>query len=178
MEFNPAQKQQYRAFKALYRTAFPACERQPFWFLLRQQKRGASRLYAATDESGNFLGLAVLVPREGIVMINYLAVAESARGSGVGGQILAAIRALYPYHRIVLEIETPDPASPDYSLRARRETFYLRSGYTRTGVRLHIGGNDMTLLSLGGHVSYEEYCKIQKHALGPFIWKRLHVHPL
>ena len=75
------------ALRKLYRKAFPKCEQKPLWLVwLVKQKRKADVWIAEKD--GEFAGFAITMNGADLVLLDYLAVAEKFRGTGVGTQIL------------------------------------------------------------------------------------------
>ncbi len=76
-----------------------------------------------TDDKGAVLAMMVTWRRRDYAYLEYLAVAEQARGQGVGAFILEQLCSEFP-NRVILEI---DPPVDDVSLR--RLGFYRRHGF-------------------------------------------------
>ncbi len=108
----------------IYVDALPANERKPVAWLRSLPCGHASSALLVAERDRAVLGFAVLfVPTTGIdaALLEYLAVAEAARGGGVGGQLFAHAVALAG-RAVLIEIETGD-ADAD-----RRRAFYRRLG--------------------------------------------------
>lgn len=165
MELTIARDEFLRWTQQLYLDAFPACERKPFEMLEAMQREGRGQILAITGE-GNFLGMAVVLFWEDIVLLDYLAVASDGRGRGTGSEALRLLRRRFPGRRLLIEIEQPDDDAPDNFLRVRRRQFYLRAGFQPMEIRILLGGVPMELLSVGGGVSWEEYRRLQVSLIG------------
>lgn len=150
----------------LYLEAFPAAERKPFAMLTEMQRQGLGEILAMVDENGAFLGLAVVLRRGDLALLDYLAVAPEGRGRGVGSETLRQLAERFAGCRLLIEIELPDEAASNNAQRLRRKQFYLRAGFAEMDVRISLGGVPMELLSLGGAVSWEEYRRLQVELIG------------
>lgn len=153
--------------EALYLRAFPAQERRPFDELLDAEGAQRPEMLAFTDEHGRFCGLAFLLYAVGLAHLIYFAVDEALRGQGVGTQMLALLDARTAGTPLMADIELPGRGE-NRAQRARRKQFYLRCGYTETGVRYDWKGERYEVLCRGGTVSRAQY-----HA----FWEALYGKP-
>ena len=107
----------------IYVSALPACERKPVSWLRSLPGRADYRLLLA-EAAGAVVGFAVLFVPTGpadAALLEYMAVAESARGGGVGGRLLAeALRAAG--RPVLIEVQSADADA------GRRRAFYRRHG--------------------------------------------------
>ena len=178
MELKIAQGDMLRRAETLYLEAFPDCERKPFSMLEAMQQEGRGRILSAADGT-DFLGLAVVLFWQDVVLLDYLAVAPEGRGHGVGSEMLRALQEMFPGKRLLIEIELPEREAPDNLFRERRKRFYLRAGFRPMEIRLSLAGVPMELLSLGGDVSWDEYYRLQVGLIGPErVRTLLHLHRL
>ena len=143
------------ALTALYERSFPANERRPLEPLLTDETGHAAVLCVVRE--GAFCGFLCLLRANGLAHIIYFAVPEALRGRGIGAEALAAVRAMYPGERVIVDIEQPDERAGEGDLRRRRMAFYLRCGYAETPVRYDWRGEKYVILSCGGNVTGEEF---------------------
>ena len=54
--------------------------------------------------------------------------------------------------------------------RIARRRFYLKNGFTSADIFVEGAGGDMEILNFGGKVSPEDYMRLQKYALGRFLF--------
>ena len=142
--------------KRLYKCAFPIEERKPFSIIRKMQKKGKTDLWYFED-NGKFIGMAATINGEGEILIDYFAVAERARGQGLGTAMLKALIEHYKPKGVFLEIEIPYEHSKNYLQRMRRKEFYLRAGLYEMGTRAKLFGVDMELLGVGCNFDFDEY---------------------
>ncbi len=179
MQLTIAKNELLDQVETLYLEAFPAAERKPFSMLEEMQRQGLGEILAMTDDNEAFLGLAVVLRRGDLVLLDYLAVAPEGRSRGVGSETLRQLAARFAGSRLLIEIELPDEAAANNSQRLRRRQFYLRAGFAELDVRVSLAGVPMELLSLGGAVSWEEYHQLQVELIGrENVEKMLRLHQL
>ena len=145
----------YAQFTGLYVRSFPENERRPLKPLIHDPT-GAGQVFAVLEHDA-FAGLAVLLTVGDITHIIYLAVCEECRGRGLGSEIIKAIRELFPGHRIIADLEEPEPFADNEVQRARRVRFYIRNGFAPTQIRYRWEGEDYVIYTLGGDVTREEF---------------------
>ena len=144
---------QMREVKKLYQRAFPKEERKPFALILKLRREGRCEiLHFSLDNE--FLGLAITIRGEGLVLVDYFAVTEERRGQGVGSLMMEEVLERYTGMGVFLEIECP---KGDGGLTDRRLEFYRRAGYRELSVRVKLFGVDMILLGVRCTLSFEEY---------------------
>ena len=125
-------------------------ECKPLSRIEQAMRTGKYRSFGAAAD-GETLAYAFFVTLEGgLWLLDYLAVREDLRGSGLGSAFLRALQetALPADGRVLLETEDPDwaqdAAEREHCLRRLR--FYLRSGMTDTGVRAAVWGAEYRVL--------------------------------
>lgn len=157
----------------LYRSAFPKSERKPFSLIRKNQKTGKSDIWYF-EEDGQFAGLATTINDEnGMVLLDYFAVAENRRDQGYGSKMLRLLLQQYEGKRLFGEIEIVDEKAENYLDRKRRKQFYLRLGLTALDVHVKLFGVDMELMSNGCSVSFPEYLEFYRRNLGEFAVKNI-----
>ncbi len=170
MEIKKVQASQWGQVKAIYMEAFPKAERKPFFLLRRAVRKGRSQLYLALD-NGIVAGFISVIPYQGMVMVEYLAISNKIRGKGTGSKLLSEICRQYAAHRILLMIEQIDENADNAQQRIARKKFYLKNGFEPCSfIALGVSG-PMEVLSCGCKVSGDEFLKIQKHALGRLLFR-------
>lgn len=78
---------------------------------------------------GKFVGFAVTLILSDLVMIDYFAVSESCRGTGIGSEALKNLFARYNGKRVMLVAEEENPEAANASQKAKRIRFYLKNSY-------------------------------------------------
>ncbi len=151
-----ADRNDHSRIKGLYKSAFPAEERIPFFLLKRKARQGRAAMLAAKEENC-FVGFIYLVDYRDLVYLFFFAVDPSMRGSGNGGEILRLLRERYPDKRIFLAREQLNPEADNYELRCRRREFYLRNGFTDLPCRIQEAGVVYDAMGIGGNISAREY---------------------
>ncbi len=154
--------------EALYLSAFPKSERKPYELMVGKQEEGFVDIFSL-EEDNEFIGLAILVKKADLVLLDYFAIDDEKRGGGYGSRALEAIFSYYSGKRLVLEIESTVGEAPNYEDRIRRKAFYLRNGLTELFCSVRLFGIEMELLSNGHAVSFEEYQGIYAAAFGARI---------
>lgn len=140
----------------LYMGAFPASERKPVSMILRKAKQGVTDIWCVMKD-GCFAGLAITINSPQVILLDYFAIREDQRGSGVGSEALASLLAHYSGKGLFVEIESTLTDAPDKAMRQRRKEFYLRAGLVPMGVEMKLFGVDMELLGKGCKLDFEGY---------------------
>lgn len=162
-----------RPLKRLYKSAFPRYERKPFGLVLKNRREGKAEILAALDENGEFCGLAILHFIDDLMLLAYFAVSPSARGQGIGTELLRLLHERFSDRRFFLEIELPDPKNDPSGIKSRRKDFYLRNGMNETGLFVRLFGVEMEILSFQCAVSFEEYFKLYRSVTGKIVEKNI-----
>lgn len=125
-----ATRAQRAAFLSIYRNAIPLSERKTDAAILAMADRPDCVLELA-ERGGAAVGFLILYRSSTypVALLEYLGVAASARGSGLGGRLFARVAAHAHGHTLLMEVETDrDTAAPDHAQRVRRKRFYARQG--------------------------------------------------
>ena len=86
----------------LYLCAFPAEERKPFSMIVKMHRKGASDVWRFT-RNGKFAGLIITINGEKHILLDYLAVDQKQRGTGIGTEILQLMRKHYAGKGVFLD---------------------------------------------------------------------------
>ncbi len=141
----------------LYYNSFPNNERKPFKLILDKCKQNKMELIAITGDSDEFLGLAITILYEDIVILDYFAISPNYRGKNIGSEALQKIFNLYEDKRLLLEIEDPDVVSENQAERIRRKSFYLKNNMTVMPYKISLFDIQMEVLTYNCFVSFEDY---------------------
>ena len=155
--------------KNLYLRAFPAAERKPFFIIRKKQAEGSMEILSIENDDGDFIGLAITILYNNIVLLDYFAINDNRRNGGAGSAALHLLFERYSGKRFLLEIEAPDIPSENTQERIRRKAFYLRNGMTVMPFRVNLFGIEMEILTNGLQVSFEEYHSIFTHLFTPWM---------
>ena len=161
----------FHTVEDLYLSAFPKQERVPPKVLLGQTKRDVVKFNAYYDED-EFVGLSYTVTYGDLTYLFFLATRSDVRSKGYGAQILECIKAQHPNSRIVLNLEAQDETADNSEQRKKRKAFYLKNGYTPTGMTLEVRGNVLELLFLAdkGTCTEDEFKALFKKFWGPIVF--------
>lgn len=140
----------------LYQKAFPASEKKPFSMIVKMHRKGVSDVWRFTRE-GKFAGLIITINGPEHILLDYLAVEESSRGTGIGSEILALMRTHYAGKGVFLEIESPYEPCDNREERLRRKHFYEKCGMQSMGVFVWLFGVKMELLGFDCALSFRQY---------------------
>jgi ribosomal protein S18 acetylase RimI-like enzyme len=122
-------------FARVYEQSFPPSERDDTRSLMASIARG-ERLCFAASESGELIGLAVVLPltTAPVALLEYLAVDAPCRNRGIGSRLLRHMSKALPGHAarlqgILLEVEpTETEDQGERGDRLRRIAMYERNG--------------------------------------------------
>lgn len=135
---------------------FPDNELKPLQMIENALAAGAYVCLGAVAE-GEIAAYAFFVLSGENALLDYLAVEESLRDRGLGGQFLRLLSEgpLRAYAQVLVEVENPDRArdAAEYETRRRRLAFYLRNGLQDTGVEVWLYHVDYRILSMTGEPS-------------------------
>ncbi len=167
MKFTQIQPSQWNQVKEIYMEAFPKAERKPF-FLLKKSKK--VQIFTAAEED-RVLGFAAVIPMGKLVMVDYLAVNSKIRSKGTGSFLMQELCRTYQGKKVVLLIERLDASAENQQQRIARRRFYLKNGFTSSGLLVNGVSGTMEIMNFGGEVSPEEYLNLQEYALGHLLFK-------
>ena len=169
-----ADKVRLKKVKELYINSFPAREREPFWYLKRQTKKGRVNIKTVETEDGKFVGELITTFYDDIILIDYFAIAAEFRNLGIGSDIIKTVKEQYADMKIVLEIESTREKADNSEQRNRRKRFYEANGFTSMNYYVSLFGVEMEIMTFGGDVSFEEYHALYEMEMGRFIsrWVR------
>ena len=159
----------------LYHRAFPHYERKPFAVIRRMRRAGKTDVWVLR-QNGHFAGLAITINGDNLILIDYLAVSEKARGQGVGSAALHALADSYPGCGLFVEIESPFEPGDDQPVRQRRRAFYERCGFAPARTMVSLFGVAMELMCRGFRLSFEEYHHF--YCTHYSQWAGQHIKPL
>lgn len=148
-----------------YQKSFPASEKKPFSMVLKARRQGNGEIFCIEDSSKRFVGLAIVVLYQDMVLLDYFAISEKLRGKGAGSEALRLLQKQYTGKRLFLEIESTLEECEDLTIRQRRKDFYLRNGMSEDGVEVFLFGVRMELLVYECKISFEEYHAVYRQIL-------------
>ena len=163
---------QYARIKALYKRAFPRCERKPFSIIRKMHTKGKTDIWYFEDDKG-FLGFAATINGEREILIDYFAVSEKRRGQGSGRKMLSALLDYYSPLGVFLEIEIPYESAENYAERVRRKNFYIRTGLVPMNTRAKLFGVDMELLGFNCSFDFDKYRNFYLTNYGKFAYDNI-----
>lgn len=154
----------YRKISRLYRTAFPADERAPMWFMALKAERENVDFWGLYAD-GKWAGLAYVINENDASYLFYLALSEELRGKGLGSKALQSLLIHYEGQRLFLALEQLDEAADNFDERQKRRRFYLKNGLKP--LPLTIREATVTYDVMGtGDVKPEDYENMMKKYLG------------
>ncbi|MGN0619321.1 MAG: hypothetical protein ACI4J7_09910 [Ruminiclostridium sp.] len=170
---NNPDNESLKELKRLYLSAFPRCERKPFFMIKQLKSKGKAEILSIETDSGEFIGLAISVFYKDIVLLDYFAMSETVRGQGKGSEALKLILNRYSDKRFLLEIENTDGITDASSEKLRRKSFYLKSGLVKSDFNVMLFGVPMEILTDGSKISFEEYSALYRNAVGKRLASRI-----
>lgn len=130
---------------------FPKNERKSLAIIESAIQKGNYRCYGFIEES-HILAYAFFVTIDNLFLLDYFAVDETRRGTGIDGKFLPALcETVLPDAEVaVLEVEDPDEAqsNADREKRERRFRFYRNNGMVDTGVKANVFWTDYRILRM------------------------------
>ncbi len=131
---------------------FPANERKPYKAIERMYYAGCYEGLGLFEE-GNLVAYAFFVQTKDkqIRLLDYYAVLEAYRSSGVGSIFLGKMKEWYKENSCIL-LETEDLAlalnEEERQLRSRRNAFYLKNGVRETDIHVSYFAADYQIFYL------------------------------
>lgn len=121
----------YQQVMAIYKSSFPANERQPESTVKQRVDKGDSILYALVNEEKEVVAFAMFwdFRNSEFVLLDYFAVKKKFRNKGYGSYLLKNVFKLFikKQKTVVAEIEHPK-FGRNRKDRMKRLDFYLRNG--------------------------------------------------
>lgn len=139
---------------------FPTDELKPFSIIENLWKKGLYQGYgfyekydAIAGQSDVLRGYAFVMsdPDTGMLLLDYFAICEEARGQGYGGKALALLKeACQEWKGIIFEVEDDESTKVEAEklLRQKRISFYEQNGVKMTKKRSSVFGVDYKLMVL------------------------------
>lgn len=152
----PAGFRQWAEVYCLYQKAFPKSEKKPFSMIRSMHKKGKTDVWRFERE-GSFAGIIITINGKENILLDYLAVDEKQRGTGIGSEILQLMHAHYAGKGVFLEIESVYEDCENKAERIRRKHFYEKCGLQSMEVFVWLFGVKMELMSFGCKMTFEEY---------------------
>lgn len=130
---------------------FPKKEIKSLELLQNLYDKGISKVYGVYEKTTLKAYAIFEKPQnDNVVLLDYLAVHKMDRGTGLGGTFVKEFKNIfYDVDAIVAEIEDISKASSEEQefIRTRRKRFYLKNGFSETGVLTQAdGGVDYEIL--------------------------------
>ncbi|MGN1433490.1 MAG: GNAT family N-acetyltransferase [Ruminococcus sp.] len=163
MKLNPNYKDNLDKIEELYLTAFPKIERKPFDLILEKCNAGFMEIITIESDNCDFLGFAIMILHDDMVLLDYFAIAPESRGKNVGSNALNLLFERYKNKRFILEIENTEIECDNKKERKRRKSFYIRNGMSVMPFKVNLIGVEMEVLAYNCKLSYEEYYGIYKN---------------
>mgnify|MGYP003312168294 CR=1 FL=1 len=152
----PRGLRQWAEVYRLYQRAFPRSEKKPFSMIRSMHKKGTSDVWRF-ERNGRFAGIIITINGEKNILLDYLAVDEKQRGTGIGSEILQQMKNHYEGKGVFLEIESVYEECGNKAERIRRKHFYEKCGMKSMEVFVWLFGVKMELMSFGCKMTFEEY---------------------
>ncbi len=131
-EVKDTNTQEFNAAMNIYSESFPATERQSTDTIKERVGNGKEKLFIQTVE-GTVALMALLYPLEGteFVLLDYMAVKEEYRNSGIGSELLQNIYSITGWKNKLFIVEVEDPKNgtdQEQATKQRRVYFYRKNG--------------------------------------------------
>ena len=149
----------------LYKKAFPISERKPFALIFNTFHKEHTDVWYI-QEDNEFIGLAITMNDQDIVLLDYFAITQSKRNQGYGTKALKQLNDIYNNHRLFIEIETTLESSDNQHERLKRKQFYLRNGMKELHIQANVFGVNMELLGFKENITFEDYYNTYIHIYG------------
>ena len=168
----PKGLKQWAEVYRLYQKAFPKSEKKPFAIIRKMHQKGVTDIWCFT-RNGKFAGLIITINGPDHILLDYLAVDESQRGTGIGSEILPLMRSHYAGKGVFLEIESVYEDCENKAERIRRKHFYEKCGMESMGVFVWLFGVKMELMGFGCKLTYQDYHSFYRDNYGQ--WAADHI---
>ena len=158
----------WRNISKLYKKAFPLIERKPLSLIRSTHKKNKADVWLIEEEN-EFKGFAITMNSHDLVMLDYFAVAEDARGKGYGSSCLKWLQEQYKDYRFFLEIESIYIKAKNMKQRIGRKAFYERNGMKEVGVVAKVFGVELVSMGYCCKLNFEEYKKLYTDCYGKLV---------
>lgn len=155
-----------------YRQSFPRAERKPFGVIVKMYRQGKSDVWYL-EENGAFAGLASTINGEGLILLDYFAVAKGCRGQGFGTAALQLLQKHYSGSGLFVEIERVWPGAPNAQEREKRKQFYCNCSMEPLHVEAEVFGVEMELLGSRCTMTFRQYHDFYRDHYG--AWAAEHI---
>lgn len=163
-------------YRKMMKKDFPRSELKPLSMIHKGLARKEYLCFGFFDDEDTVCGYAYFVFRiqdgQRVYMLDYFAVAENMRGTGLGSQFIKmACEEVNDADYIICEAEAPEKASDedDRLTRTRRVDFYLRNGFRDTGVTAFVFGVVFKILEFGAEHTEDEMKKAYSELYRSFL---------
>lgn len=175
MKLNPHYKDNLEKIKNLYLTAFPKNERKPFDLISEKCDSGSMEIIAIQNDNNDFLGLAITILYDDMVLLDYFAIAPESRGKNIGSTTLKQLFERYKNKRFILEIENTEIECDNLEERKRRKSFYIKNGMSLMQFKVNLIGVEMEVLTHNCDMTYEEYYSIYENTFSDVYCNKIKV---
>lgn len=165
-------KIQYKTIHELYKRAFPACEKKSFHLMKTKQAKKLVDIWYI-ENKGEFIGLAITMKWNDLVLLDYFAINDSLRSGGYGSKALKLLQDYYADSRFFLEIESVYGNADNQALRERRKKFYLRNNMKEMNLMVNLFGTDMEVLGYNCEFNYTEYLSVYTNVYGKYKSRKI-----
>ncbi len=156
---------EWKNLARLYKKAFPPSERKPLLILLTTWRKGKSDIWYAEETLSlrgstrrRFMGFATTLNGKDAILIDYLAVRETARRRGIGSLIVRTLLETYSGKGFFVEIESVyESNAKNLPERMRRRIFYRKNGLSSLHVVADVFGVQMELLGKDMTIDFQSY---------------------
>ncbi|KRM19547.1 hypothetical protein FC40_GL001561 [Ligilactobacillus hayakitensis DSM 18933 = JCM 14209] len=147
----------FKAIKRVYEEVFPKVEQLPLWFLKMRANQNKAE-FCSLYHNDQWVGFFYTVLSKKIAYVFFLAIDPKFQAKGFGSQALTAIKERYADRIIGLSAERPGKLAPNNEQRIRRQKFYARNGFTKSGfISIEKGGVNYDFLSPNEKVKAQLY---------------------
>lgn len=173
MKLNPDYSEHLDMIESLYLVSFPKNERKPFNLILEKCNDGSMEVITIQNDTDDFLGFAIMIIHNDMVLLDYFAIAPEHRGKNIGSSALKMLFEKYNNKRFILEIENTEVECGNLEERIRRKAFYIRNGMKVMPYKINLIGVEMEVLTHNCEVSYEKYYSIYKNTFSDEICRKI-----
>lgn len=156
----------------LYRQAFPPSERKPFGVIIKMTRQKKTDTWQIC-RAGRPVGFATTINGDKLVMLDYLAIDRTVRGSGIGSEALRLLQDTYAGQGFFVEIESPFEEGDDQTDRLRRRSFYRCCGLEPLKVMAVVFGVKMELLGRDCRLDFDRYQAFYRKHYSPWAAEHL-----